>query len=277
MEKQKQEVAVKVEPAPELDLVSKVAGFKDEAKVETPSVEPDKFNTNDLQAEIDRITDPNLKTQMEGLKKSLQRGYNDKFQTIAETRKELEKQMTESNLWTPEKINRLLNDQNFVTAAQSVMQSQNPPNSGKSDDEWSTLTDGEKQKFSELQREIQYLKQQNQQTSNSQQDELLKSKYANYNAQTVSQLKDDLIHGKLQATNEHLWKVVDYESAIDRAYKLGRKEEQELKLEKTSAFSYTPDSVNATQDNKLSAEGQATLTQLYEHNKKINDDSNLRK
>jgi len=275
MEEQKQEVAV--EPKPELDLVSKVAGFKDDTKVETQSVEPDKFNTNDLQAEIDKITDPNLKTQMEGLKKSLQRGYNDKFQTIAETRKELEKQMTESNLWTPEKINRLLNDQNFVTAAQSVMQSQNPPNSGKSDDEWSTLTDGEKSTIVALQKKIEILELKNQQSTNSQQDDLLKSKYANYDAQVVSKLKDDLINGRMQATNEHLWKVVDYESAIDRAYKLGRKEEQNVKMEKTSAFSYTPDSVNATQDTKLSAEGQATLTQLYEHNKKINDDSNLRK
>ena len=275
MEEQKQEVAV--EPKPELDLVSKVAGFKDDTKVETPSVEPDKFNTNDLQAEIDKITDPNLKTQMEGLKKSLQRGYNDKFQTIAETRKELEKQMTESNLWTPEKINRLLNDQNFVTAAQSVMQSQNPPNSSKSDDEWSTLTDGEKSTIVALQKKIEILELKNQQSTNSQQDELLKSRYANYDAQVVSKLKDDLINGRMQATNEHLWKVVDYESAIDRAYKLGRKEEQNVKMEKTNAFSYTSDSVNATQDTKLSAEGQATLTQLYEHNKKINDDSNLRK
>ena len=274
-EEVKQDVAVK---APEQDLVSRVAAHMEKpASTPTAPVSDDKFNTNDLQAEIDKISDPNLRAQVEGLKKSLQRGYNDKFQTIAETRKELEKQMTESNLWTPEKINRLLNDQNFVTAAQSVMQSQNPPNSGKSDDEWSTLTDGEKSTIVALQKKIEILELKNQQSTNSQQDDLLKSKYANYDAQVVSKLKDDLINGRMQATNEHLWKVVDYESAIDRAYKLGRKEEQNVKMEKTNAFSYTPDSVNATQDTKLSAEGQATLTQLYEHNKKINDDSNLRK
>jgi len=252
---------------PEVSLVSKVANFKEE-NIEPKEPQPDdgldKFDFKKLR---DIKSPEEAQEWAEKAYKSMQGDYGRKTQTLAEQRKELERQMQETNLWTPEKIQRLLNDQNFVAAAQSVMQSQNPPNSGKTDEEWSTLTDNEKSQILELRQEIAVLKQQNQQTSDAQQDELLKSKYANYDSKVVRQLKDDLIHNRVRATNEYLWKVVDYESAIDRAYKLGRKEERELKGEKINNLSYEPGSVNATKEPKLTKEGEVTLSQLYEFNK----------
>ena len=270
MEEVKQDVVAEVKP--ELDLVSKVAGFKEEETkpAETPQPPEDGLDKFDFKKLKDIRTPEEAQEWAEKAYKSMQGDYGRKTQTLAEQRKDLERQMTESNLWSPEKVQRLLNDQNFVAAAQSVMQSQNPPNSGKSDEEWSTLTEGEKSQIIELRNEIALLKQQNQQTSDAQQDELLKGKYANYDAKVVNQLKGDLINNRIRATNEHLWKVVDYESAIDRAYKLGRKEERELKGEKISNFSYTPESTHVTKEPTLSKEGEISLAQLYEHTKKIN-------
>jgi len=271
----KQEVSQEVKP--EVDLVSQVSGFKPEVKEEQKIQDSEeKFNSQELQSEIDKIKDPTLKAQIEGLRKSLQRGYNDKFQTIAEMRKDMERQLTETNLWTPEKIQRLLNDQNFVQAAQSVMQAQNPTNSGKSDEEWSTLTDTEKQRILDLQNEIFILKQQNQQNSNAQQDEMLKARYANYNPQLVSKLKDDLINNRVRATNEHLWKVLDYDDGIKRAIEFGRKMERDLKMEKVNNFSYEPGSSSVVKEEKLSKEGEISLSQLYNFNKDKQKESQLR-
>ena len=271
----KQEVSQEVKP--EVDLVSQVSGFKPEVKEEQKIQDSEeKFNSQELQSEIDKIKDPTLKAQIEGLRKSLQRGYNDKFQTIAEMRKDMERQLTETNLWTPEKIQRLLNDQNFVQAAQSVMQAQNPPNSGKSEEEWSTLTDTEKQRILDLQNEIFILKQQNQQNSNAQQDEMLKARYANYNPQLVSKLKDDLINNRVRATNEHLWKVLDYDDGIKRAIEFGRKMERDLKMEKVNNFSYEPGSSSVVKEEKLSKEGEISLSQLYNFNKDKQKESQLR-
>lgn len=263
-----QEVQQTNEQPQEVDLVTKVAGFQTEQEPQPetqPQPQEEKFNTNDLQAEIDKISDPNLKAQMEGLRKSLQRGYNDKFQTLAEMKKE----MLKSNQWTEARVQELLNDQNFVNAAQQLMQHQNPPNSGKSDEEWSALSDSEKQKIMALQNEIAILKQQNLDATNAQLDKELKNRYPNYDSQAVAQLKDDLMNNRIQATNEHLWKVLDYENGLKRAYELGKRESNQVKMDKLNNSSFTPSSVDTQKEPRLTKDGEQvpSLTEIYKFQK----------
>ena len=264
-----------VQKEPEVDLVTKVSGYKAEPKKEPDPNEIASFDYKELES----IENPEqAKAWAEKAYKSMQGDYGRKTQSLAEQRKDLERKMTESNQWTPTRVQELLDDKDFLASAQSVMAQQNPSNSGKSDEEWSTLTDNEKQKFVDMQTEIIRLKQQNQQTSNTQQDELLKGKYSNYDAQAVEKLKDDLRHNRVMATNEHLWKLIDYKPAIERAFELGKKTEREFKREKIDGMTYTPDTANVVKEALLKTDGDKlpSLAQLYNHTKKQTDDNQLR-
>ena len=258
------------EVAPEIDLVTKVSEYKKPEDTTQAQATEGKFNTNDLQTEIDKIQDPNLKNQMEGLQKSLLRGGNDKFQELAVEKKafdlrkaELEQKMIESGNWTNAKIEKLLKDQNFITASQSYMQNQ--PKA----DEYDQLTGEEKalrDKQFLLEQEINALKQTNMQASNAQLDERLKGKYANYDSNAVSQLKQDLISERIKATNEHLWKVLDYESAIQRAYELGKNDVNGINKDKLASAPYVPSSSNVVKEPQLT-DKQPSLAELYKFNK----------
>src|SRR3990172_1905678 len=80
----------KVEEKPA--LITRVSQVK-------PDVKPDvdtKFNINDLDAKIEAVQDPAVKEQLVGLKKSLLKGENEKYQQIAELKKQYETKLAES-------------------------------------------------------------------------------------------------------------------------------------------------------------------------------------
>ncbi len=132
--------------------------------------------------------------------------------------------------WTVERVQELLQDPGFIQASQSVVQS-NP--SGLTDEEYSTLTDAEKAQFTSLQDKINRLEQANNQAMLAQQDTQLKTRYANYDPKQVDELMQGLMQNKVQATREHLWKVVDYDNAVERAYQMGL---QDRKMESTDKY-----------------------------------------
>ena len=196
----------------ESDLVTKVSGFKEETKSETTS--EDVFNVND----IEKIEDPQAREYALKAYKSFQRGFNQKFQDLAEMRKALEAKKVEGSNWTPEKVQALLNDKTFVEAAQRVT------SNTQGSDEYSALSETDKKLLQDNQRQLNALAQQNAQLLRKQQDENLKNKYANYSSEAVDIITSDLLEGKRQATREDLWKVYDYEAAVKRAYQMGMKD-----------------------------------------------------
>jgi hypothetical protein len=198
----------------EEDLVTRASKLK----VETQTTEEDfKFNVND----IEKITDPAAKKYAEDAYKSMQRDYIRKTQELAEKRKQLEGDMQKYTTWTPERVQELLNDPNFVKSAQNVVQTQ-------AEDPYSALSDADKKTLHEIRQQQALLNKQQSELLRRQQDESLKGKYANYNSGAVDIITADLLAGKVQATREHLWKVLDYEDAVRRAYHLGL---QDRKLE----------------------------------------------
>jgi hypothetical protein len=164
--------------------------------------------------------------------KSFQKGFNTKFQEIAELRKSLEKQKPVED-WTPERVQTLINDPNFVKAAQSVVGSKEVIET----DDFSSLTDREKQKLHQLEAEVSNMRQASMHAVKAQQDLELKNKYVNYDPQSIDTITADLLAGKVQATREHLWKVVDYDEAVRRAYELGKKDSQGIQQEKIQSTS----------------------------------------
>lgn len=215
------------------DLITRVSQVKE------PPKEESKFNINDLDSEITKITDENLKNQMLNLKKSLISGENQKYQELAKLRKDYEQKLAETSTWTPEKIQSLLKDPTFVESAQSVV--------GTQQEDTSMLTEAEKKELKELKEKIKHMETQAWLSSKTQQDEALKSRYANYDSQIPDIITNELLMGKRQATREDLWKVYDYESAVKRAYELGRQDRKPEIEEKTSSSSIEGGTITSTE------------------------------
>jgi hypothetical protein len=154
--------------------------------------------------------------------KSFEKGFNKKFQDLAELKKTLEAKVnnvSDTSSWTTEKIQALLQDASFVSAAQSVLgQSGYQSNS---DNDFSNLSDAEKAEIKTIKDQNRLLLQQQNLLLMKQQDESLKNKYPNYRSEAVDTITADLLQGKVKNTREYIWKAYDYEEALDRAYKLG--------------------------------------------------------
>lgn len=171
----------------------------------------------------------------------MQRGFNQKFQEIAELRKELQATNETQKGWTPDKVQSLLSDPNFINSAQQLNQSQNPQESGLTNDEYSTLSDTEKSSLNlalseskQTRNELQKL----QQTRDfEKQDTQLSQKYSNYNPSQVDKLYGDMMSGNVSATREALWQVLDYEPGMNRAYEMGVKDGQKNGSEMSNSAS----------------------------------------
>ena len=220
-------VEQKPEP-PKEDLVSRVS----KVKVEEPKKE-DHTNPFSLTREDwDRVqSDPSLKKYYQ----SMLTDYQKKTSDLSEQRRQIETQKQSAN-WTPERIQQLLNDPTFVSAAQQVA-SHNPPNSGLTDQEYSALTDKEKAQLSDMQNEVKQLKMQNWQMQQKQQDETLKGKYANYAPDIVDTTIHKLINGEVTVNREYVWKGLDYDDAVKRAYQLGKQDRESENKEKLQSMS----------------------------------------
>ena len=213
---------------PEPDLVTKVSGFKADPKPE------DQISTDDIKfdfKDLDKVQTPEeARAYAEKAYKSLQSGFNSKFQQLAELRKSLEAQ-TE---WSSDRVRNLLNDPKFVQAAQEVAGV-----SQQTDgiDDYSALTEAEKKQLQAMQSQVQSLANQNSQLLKEQQDKANTAKYNNYNPTAVDVLTQDLLSGKANATREHIWKVIDYDDAVKRAYEMGRNDRQSNLKENMNAVS----------------------------------------
>ena len=202
------------------DLITRVSAVKSEEIIKptgTEVKEPEFDFKN-----IENIKDPAAKEQALAAYKSFQKGFNEKFQEIAELRKSLEAQKGQAvdNKWTSERIQSLLQNPEFVQAAQSIV-----GNPSATAEDNSLLTETEKQLTSEingLKKELSSIRQNSQVTNynllRDKQDGELKTRYANYNPQAVDTLTADMLSGKYQATREDLWRAYDYESAVKRSY-----------------------------------------------------------
>lgn len=192
--------------------------------------EPDAIQTQSDKAELaelktvnlDDIKDPVARQYAERRIKELESGVNKKFEEIAKTRKELEAKLAEVNQpWTPTRIQSLLQDQNFVSSVQELQKTQSPQEWSGTESEWSSLTSEEKQEFEKLRQENQRNSSQLQQILQAQEDAQLKQKYSDYDPDAINAVQQQLLNGTMQATREHLYKVVNFDTAVERAYKLG--------------------------------------------------------
>jgi hypothetical protein len=200
------------------DILARANKFVRAASKET-SQEPEKFNVND----IEKIADPQAKEFAMRAHKELERAYQRKFQDLAGMRRDLEKANSTNQPWTVERIKEVVKDLSFQQAAQ-IVANENQESNTNSDE--SMLTAEEKVRISNAEKIATEALRQNRVLIQRQQDEILKTKYANYNPKAIDTLTDDLLQGRIQATREDLHKASDYDSAVRRAYEMGRTDEQ---------------------------------------------------
>ena len=211
------------------DLIKRVSQFEKEKK---PDAQVEDLDTKFDYSELENIKTPEeAKAWAEQAYKSMQRGTGQKFQEIAELRKEMESTLEQTKQWTPERVQSLLQDPNFVNAAQQIagIQTDNVDES--------MLSEAESAELNKIKLQQQQLLNVYQQTQREKEDFSLKDQYSNYNSTKVDEIFNGMMNGKIKATREHLWKVVDYEPAVTRAYELGLKDGQKTGNESLNSVS----------------------------------------
>jgi hypothetical protein len=238
-------VVPEVKPEPIVvkeDLISRVSKVVVEAP--KPKEETNPFGLT--KEDYDKVqTDPTLSK----FYKSMQSDYIRKTQEASELKKQAEQTLKQSQTWTTERLQQEINKPDFIQAAQQITANNNPPNSGLSDQEYSALTDKEKAQLSNMQQQLQSMQMQNWQMQQKQQDEQLKARYANYAPDIVDTTIKQLVKGEIRADREVVWKALDYEAAVNRAYELGKQDRLMDNKEKQQALS--PEGYSATPSNDV--------------------------
>lgn len=243
---------VPVVAAPEPDLLTKVSQFK-------PQVVASEIKNAPEQPEFEKITDPIAR---EAAKQAVERMRRD-IQSSADRRVEESKRLIEqSRNWTPERIQQeLLNNPAFVLAAQQVAATQNPPNSGLTDEQFSVLTDKEKAEVTSLRSEINQLKQNNVQTTLraeiAQKDVQLQTRYADYDTNRINQAYENLANMGVADVREHIYKATFHDDHVKAAYEMGKADANGLNKDKINALSPGNGSVNNTTDVPTKNEGES--------------------
>ena len=213
------------------DLLKRVTSFK---PVEQPKPATNEFGLT--QEDYEKVkTDPTLSK----FYKSLEAGAGKKFQEAAEIRKNAEAKLAEISNWTPERVQQLLNDKNFVASAQRVAEQIAPQNSGLSNEQWSALSDSDKAKFAALELKTNQMEQLLQRERQSKEDESLKNKYADYKPDIVDTTISKLLNGEYRASREDIWKVINHDTNVEKAYKLGLQDASLEIKDKVGASSFT--------------------------------------
>lgn len=265
------------------DLLSRVSRFvKDGGSEEDNQIENSqegqKENVGihqDLRNQIAQIDDPDLREKYEALEKSLMSGANSKFQEIAEERKQLKalseevrqlKEMQSNGKWTPERIQSLMNDPEFLEAAKQI--------TGEDvleEDEYSSLTEQERQRVIRLEKELAEIKKQNEQATLAQQQAQIKaereaqhsyfeSKYANYDRKEIDIITQEMLENKIRPTTEHIYKAFKHDENVERAYELGRKDEREGVKDKAASLSASGINTNKSDPVIEPKEGETSLS-----------------
>ena len=240
----------------EPDLITKVAQFKKE----TSSV-----STDTAHKEFDDIKDPVAKEIAIKRDKERQADYVRKTQDLAQQRKDLEAKVTEINTWSPERIQKeLLTNPTFLSSAQMVS------STSVKDDTF--LTDEEKEnrsKIANMEGELQRLKANNYQALIIQQDATLQSRYGeDYKPSDIDSTIEKMSKMQPHLLREYVYKAINYEEGLKKAYELGKNESKQINNDKINAFSVSGNQVRSGENTPVREKGesdQSFLTRIMQN------------
>lgn len=248
---------------PPKDLITKVSEFKKSQSQVTPVARSNVEIGFDYK-EIESIKDPVAKEVAMRAYKSMESGVQKKFQDLAAQRRDYEQKLQEMQNWTPERIQRELNNPQFVQSAQQYAQLQNPPNSGLTEEQYSALTPQEKAELArvpKLENEINSLKQINYQAIVSQRDNQLQQKYPDYNPNQIDAYIKELSNMSPVDIREHAYKSYKHDEDVAAAYELGKQESKGLNQIKINAI--TSNGMTTTTSDGVPVREKGETDQMY--------------
>jgi hypothetical protein len=199
--------------------------------------------------EINKIRDPHARQLLQEKYKAMQSDYTSKLQKLSEEKKSL------NQPWSVDRIASLMNDKEFIQAANLYTQALTPNEPPQLDeDEYSNLTEKERQTLSAIKQEINNLKMENDKLkllkNFENQHEKLKDKYSDYDKEAVEKFYNDLTSFKVQAGLEEVWKVYNYDKAKEQSYKLGYEDGLKQRQERLNASSIDSRSISVSNSEK---------------------------
>lgn len=252
---------------PEPDLMTKVTQFK---RPETSPVAEGVDIGFDYK-EIEAIKDPVAKDIAIKAYRSMQSGVTKKFQEASvmkkeaeEARRQVEIKLEQAKYWSQERVQtELLNNPQFLAIAQAMSAPNNAPND-------SLLSEEERTKINGLEAEINRLKQTNFQSMISQQDNVLRTKYADYNPVQIDETIARLSKMQPQEIREWVYKAIMHDPHVKSGYELAKQELSQLNQERVSAFSPSGGQAVITSDAPSKEKGESDsnfFSRLYQNNK----------
>lgn len=259
------QVAEQVAPKPVETPKPTEAAKPVEQKIESPQVtsadilkrtsakvEPTKQESvEELQGQLDDIKDPVAKALVEKKIKDLESGYNKKYQTLAQQRKELEDLKAKISTWTPERLAEEMRNPAFVQAAQLLQQSAPPQDWAGSNEEWSSLSPTEKQQFQAMRQETQSLQTQVQKMLQAQEDVEIKKIYPDFEPQVVDEAIEGLRTGKITASRADIWKVVNHDKNVEKGYQFGYEDGYKKALEKLNGNTHIASNISMSPSDEV--------------------------
>lgn len=244
----------------EEDIITRASKFIEANQPKETQHDGVDFNSQEFNKILDGITDPVIKEQFIKKSKSLETGFNKKFMELASIRKEYESRLNQEQQWTPEKVQSLLQRSDFIEAAKAIVPS--TPPEGMTAEEYSMLSETEKQDLASVKQELGFLKNERMQTLKKEEDSRLMSRYSNYKPEAVDKLLEDMMNGRVQATREALWKVLDYEDMAKRVYAMAMADKQSQNQERVNA-SVVPSGASVIPNSDLPKQGTNQSSKQY--------------
>lgn len=215
--------------SPPQDLVSRIAT--------APAAKPAEPASEVTAASLEDIKDPTIRTVVETKLKNLESGFNKKYMKLAEEQKAAEalKQKYEQEVnqpWSPERLQQMLQRPDFAQAVQSAYQTQSqlaPPATWEgSQEQWSNLSDSDKQAFRHMQGQVNSLMSQQEQMQHAQEHERVKTRFPDYDPKAVESFYRDANAGKMgsEQIKEMIWKALNFQKYVDNAYAFGQQDRQ---------------------------------------------------
>ena len=208
----------------ETSLASRVAQMQSESAVPTKEEE----SGEEGGSLIDKLKAAGLKEdlikEIEDERKSFKSGYDKKFQKLAGEKKEFESMRDDFMRMDAKKIGELMENPEFVKASQEWLQMNETLPEDMSYDEYSQLNPKEKAKIDELHKKMKALEEKEQNAQLNAQHESLKGKYKDYSVEGINEFLGEIQSGKRSIGFEDLYKVMNYEKALENAYKMGKEE-----------------------------------------------------
>lgn len=260
------------------DLMSRVTQFKRDSLKSEANIKSDSETFD--QSELEKITTPEeAKQWAESKAKSLEKGYQQKFQSLAEDRKKVEDLKSLSKDWSLDDIDALLKDPKFINAAQQYESTNQTVND---DDYYETEAErANAQEINLLKQKMSEVEQEKARIRREQLDSELASKFKNYDAAKINQLEHDMASNEISATREHIYKAFYHDENVKAAYEMGLRDRQDGITDKQELSSLdvgktSPGIQAATPDPEENESGKSYFMRLAEKHLKARSSSQNR-